>query len=59
MLRHWARPILSKMYESDELVQAEIIEIKKVYDGSDDEINNLYKTGRQVSLDYFEKMYEL
>lgn len=49
----------AKMYESDELAKAEIIEInKKVYDGSDDEINNLYKTGRQVSLDYFEKMYE-
>ncbi|MDQ5968920.1 MAG: arginyl-tRNA synthetase [Patescibacteria group bacterium] len=49
----------AKMYESDELAKAEIIDInKKVYDGSDDEINNLYKTGRQVSLDYFEKMYE-
>jgi arginyl-tRNA synthetase len=54
-----AYSIGAKMYESDELAKAEIIDInKKVYDGSDEEINNLYKTGRQVSLDYFEKMYE-
>lgn len=54
-----AYSIGAKMYESDELAKAEIIDInKQVYDGSDEEVNNLYKTGRQVSLDYFEKMYE-
>jgi arginyl-tRNA synthetase len=49
----------SQVYESDEVAKQEINEInKKVYDRSDTEINKIYDTGRQVSLDYFEMIYQ-
>ncbi len=48
----------AKLFESDSDVQKEIIEInKKIYDGSDDEVNTLYRKGRSISLDYFETLY--
>jgi arginyl-tRNA synthetase len=49
-----------KAYEEDEEAKIEIIEInKKIYDHSDEEINELYETGRQKSLLYFEVMYKI
>jgi len=48
----------AKLYETDERAKAEIIEInKKIYNKSDEQINILYETGRQVSLHYFESIY--
>lgn len=49
-----------KAYTEDEVAKAEIIEInKKIYDKSDAEINDLYESGRQKSLLYFEVMYKI
>ncbi len=46
-------------YEENEQVKAEIIEInKKVYDGSDAEVNKTYEEGRSASLEYFEEVYK-
>ena len=45
-------------YEEDEEAKAEIIALtKKVY-AEDEEIMELYKTGRDVSLSHFEKIYK-
>jgi arginyl-tRNA synthetase len=39
--------------------KAEIQEInKKIYDGSDEEINKIYDAGRKISLNYFETIYK-
>lgn len=47
-------------YEQDENLKNEIIEInKKIYDRSDKNINNLYDTGRKISLEYFESIYKI
>ncbi len=49
----------AQAYESDESAKPEINEInKKVYDRSDEAINQLYDQGRQTSLDYFETIYK-
>lgn len=49
----------SKAYEEDENTKKEIIAInKKIYEGTDDEIQDLYKKGRENSFAYFESMYE-
>lgn len=49
----------SKAYEESEEARNEIIEInKKVYDRSDEEINKVYDLGREMSLDYFETIYQ-
>ncbi len=52
----------SKSYEDAEeesAVKKEIAEInEKIYEKSDSEINNLYNSGRKVSLDNFEVMYK-
>lgn len=49
-----------KAYEENEDAKKEIIEInKKIYSKSDDEINDLYESGRQKSLLYFEVMYQI
>ncbi len=49
-----------KAYEEDEEAKKEIIEInKKIYDRSDEVINELYESGRQKSLLYFEVMYKI
>ncbi len=49
----------SKAYEEDDRAKKEIIEInKKVYEGSDPQILELYQKGRQWSLEYFEAIYK-
>jgi len=49
----------AKAYEEDENAKKEIEAInKKVYDQSDPELLELYKKGRQWSLDYFETIYK-
>ncbi|MFZ3020033.1 MAG: arginine--tRNA ligase [Minisyncoccia bacterium] len=49
----------SKAYEEDESAKAEIQEInKKIYNGSDLEINSKYEEGKKKSLEAFEKMYK-
>jgi len=46
-------------YEENEEAKQEIIEInKKIYDRSDEAINNLYDEGRQKSLEYFDSIYK-
>lgn len=46
-------------YKDDEEVKEEIHTInKKIYSKDDKEINNLYKTTRQWSLDYFNSIYK-
>ncbi len=46
-------------YEKNGVAKKEIVEInKKVYEQSDKNINQLYTTGRQASLDYFETIYQ-
>jgi arginyl-tRNA synthetase len=47
-------------YKEDEAVQLEIKTInKKVYDRTDESINVLYDAGRTISLQYFERLYEI
>lgn len=47
-------------YKNDENVQVEIRAInKKIYDRSDEKINELYDVGRKVSLAYFETIYKI
>jgi arginyl-tRNA synthetase len=49
----------NKAYEESEEAKAEITEInKKIYDGSDAEINKVYEEGRKASLAYFEEIYK-
>jgi arginyl-tRNA synthetase len=46
-------------YESDENAKKEIDEInKKVYDRSDEKINQLYDEGKKLSLAHFEEIYK-
>lgn len=47
-------------YKTDEVVAAEIRAInKKIYDRSDEALNSLYDKGREVSLSYFETVYQV
>ncbi|MDD4803814.1 MAG: arginine--tRNA ligase [Candidatus Pacebacteria bacterium] len=47
-------------YEGNEIAKKEIVEInKKVYEKNDSEVNKIYKIGRKVSLDKFEKIYKI
>lgn len=49
----------NEAYESDEKAKKEIIRInKKIYDKTDEKINQLWKTTRQWSLEYFERIYQ-
>jgi len=49
----------SKAYDENPDAKKDIEQInKKIYDGSDEQINEVYKTGRQESLDTFEKIYQ-
>ncbi len=58
--------ILGKMYsagntayETDENAKKEIEEInKKIYEKSDEKINEIYESGKKISLDYFESLYK-
>jgi arginyl-tRNA synthetase len=46
--------------KEDEKAKQEIIEInKKIYERSDEKINELYDRGRQISLDRFEELYAI
>ncbi len=48
-----------KAYEEDESARKEIIEInKKIYDGTDSQINLLFEAGRESSFEYFESIYK-
>ncbi len=50
----------STKYEEDESAKKEIIEInKKIYAGTDANINKIYKVGKKVSLGEFEKIYKV
>ncbi|MFA5934929.1 MAG: arginine--tRNA ligase [Candidatus Paceibacterota bacterium] len=47
-------------YEENEIAKKEIMEINiKVYSKDDTEVNKIYKVGRKVSLDKFEKIYKV
>lgn len=49
----------AKAYEENETVKREIQEInKKIYEKSDEEINQLYGEGKKVSLEKFDEMYQ-
>ena len=49
----------SNNYEDDAIVQEEIKEInKKIFEKSDDKLNEVYKWGRSVSLNHFEELYK-
>ncbi len=53
----YARGSLS--YEDDLVAQEEIKDInKKVFEKSDEEINKIYKWGRDASLEHFEELYK-
>ncbi|MSU56064.1 MAG: arginine--tRNA ligase [Candidatus Taylorbacteria bacterium] len=48
----------SEAFETDEAAKKEITTLNKViYEKSDSEVNKLYDSGRQISLDYFEEIY--
>lgn len=48
----------SEKYESDEVAKKEIAEInRKIFDGSDKEIQKYYDLGKKWSLEYFETIY--
>ncbi len=49
----------SKAYEDSPEAKREIEEVnKKIYEGGDEVINEIYKEGRKISLAEFEKIYE-
>lgn len=50
----------AKQYEDNEDIQTEIEAVnKKIYEGGDEEITNLYKWGRELSLEKFEYLYQI
>ncbi|MDZ7726458.1 MAG: arginine--tRNA ligase [Candidatus Campbellbacteria bacterium] len=50
----------SRAYEESEEARAAIVRInKEIYEKSNEEINNLYETGRRWSLEDFERIYDL
>ncbi|ETB63934.1 TPA: arginine--tRNA ligase [Candidatus Nomurabacteria bacterium] len=50
----------SNFYDTDENIKKEIDEInKKIYDKSNEKINEIYEWGRKVTLDAFEEIYKL
>lgn len=49
----------AKLFKESEVVKNEIVALNKViYDRTDPDINMLYDTGREVSLNYFESLYK-
>lgn len=49
----------ARAYEKDERAKEKIIAInKKIYNRSDEKINELYDWGRKISLEYFETIYK-
>ena len=60
-IEDWARSYMygAQMYEEDKKAKEEIIIInKELYKKSGPKINELYRKGRKLSLDYFEKIYK-
>lgn len=50
----------SNLYDTDESVKKEIDEInKKIYERSDEKINEIYDWGRKVTLEAFEEIYKI
>jgi len=50
----------NQAYENDPEAKNKIDEInKKIYDKSDEKINQIYKQGREISLAHFEELYEI
>jgi len=50
----------STVYETDPALKAEIDAInKKIYEKSDEQINDIYEWGRKITLDAFEKIYTM
>lgn len=50
----------SNLYDTDENIKKEIDEInKKIYNKSDEEINEIYNWGRKITLNAFEEIYKL
>ncbi|MBU0722659.1 arginine--tRNA ligase [Patescibacteria group bacterium] len=49
----------SRAFEDDDVAQKQIKEInKKIYESSDEELNRLYRIGREWSLEHFEEIYK-
>jgi arginyl-tRNA synthetase len=49
----------NEKYETDEAAKKEIIDVnKKIFDKSDEKINQLYENGRKLSLAYFDSIYK-
>ncbi len=49
----------SRAFEDDPVAKEEIIALnKKIYEKSDEVVNQLYQKGRAISITYFESMYE-
>ena len=49
----------NEKYETDETAKKEIVDInKKIFDKSDEKINELYENGRKLSLAYFDSIYK-
>lgn len=49
----------ARLFKESEVVKSEIIALNKViYDRTDPDVNMLYDTGREVSLNYFELLYK-
>ncbi len=49
----------SQMYETDEAAKKEIAEVnKKIFEKSDESINEIYNKGRKLSLEYFDLIYD-
>lgn len=50
----------SNLYDTDENIKKEIDEInKKIYEKSDEEINQIYDWGRMITLEAFEDIYKI
>lgn len=50
----------SNLYDTEEKVKVEIDNLnKKIYDKSDEKINEIYKWGREITLEAFEEIYEI
>ncbi|MEX0934797.1 MAG: arginine--tRNA ligase [Candidatus Paceibacterota bacterium] len=50
----------AKLYEENDEIRTEIEAVnKKIYEGGDEEITNLYTWGREISLEKFEYLYQI
>jgi arginyl-tRNA synthetase len=61
-LKFWSSAYVfgSTQYEENEEAKKEIDDLNKIiFDGSDKEINKLYKWGREVSISHFQEMFKI